>query len=68
MNTKTVLACSAVIIAFALIVAPLAMSENAFVKNKSKASISQDQLNRRGSLSVSGGDNILLGNNITLQN
>ena len=67
-NTKTVLACSAVIIAFALIVAPLAMSENALIKNKAKASISQDQSNRRGSLSVSGGDNILLGNNINLQN
>ena len=39
MNTKTVLACSAVIIAFALIVAPLAMSENALTKNKVKISI-----------------------------
>ena len=39
MNTKTVLACSAVIIAFALIVAPLAMSEDAFAKNRAKQSI-----------------------------
>lgn len=68
MNTKTMLACSAVIIAFALIVAPLAMSENALAKNKAKASISQHQSNRQGSLSVSGGDNILSGNNINLQN
>ena len=68
MNTKTVLACSAVIIAFALIVAPLAMSENALTKNKVKISISQHQSNRQGSLSVSGGDNILSCNNINLQN
>ena len=36
MNTKTVLACTAVIIAFALIVAPLAMSQDALAENKAK--------------------------------
>ena len=34
MNTKTVLTCTAVIVAFALIVAPLAFSEDALAKKK----------------------------------
>ena len=68
LNTKTVLACSAVIIAFALIVAPLAMSEDAFAKNKSKQSITQHQSSHQSSQSIGGGGNILSGNNINLQN
>ena len=35
--------CTAVIVAFALIVDPLAMSEDALAKNKAKQSISQYQ-------------------------
>jgi hypothetical protein len=67
MNTKTVLACTAVVIAFALIVAPLVVSEDAFAKNKLKQKISQKQSRSQSSTSVSGGDNILSGNNINLQ-
>lgn len=65
MNTKTVLACTAVVIAFALIVAPLAISEDAFAKSKQK--ISQKQSSDQRSVSVSGGDNIVSGNNVNLQ-
>ena len=36
MNTKTVLACAAVVVAFALIVAPLAMSQDALASKSRK--------------------------------
>ena len=68
MNTKTVLACTAVFVAFALIVAPLAMSEDALAKNKSHQSISQHQSSHQSSQSVGGGGNFLSGNNINFQN
>ena len=49
MNTKTVLACTAVIVAFALIVAPLAISEDALAKkkhgNRNRASQVFDNIN-----------------------
>ena len=66
MNTKTVLACTAVVIAFALIIAPLAISEDAFAKNRSHQSISQHQSNHQSSQSV-GGVNFLSGNNVNVQ-
>ena len=66
MNTKTVLACTALVIAFALIVAPLAISE-ALAKNKASQKIIQKQSNKQSSLSVSGGSNFLSGNNINFQ-
>ena len=69
MNTKTVLACTAVVIAFALIIAPLAISEDAFAKKKSNnshQSISQHQSNHQSSQSV-GGFNFLSGNNVNVQ-
>ncbi|MDR4491471.1 MAG: hypothetical protein AB7V56_11020 [Candidatus Nitrosocosmicus sp.] len=67
MNTKTVLACTAVVIAFALIVAPLAISEEALAKNKASQKIIQKQSNKQSSLSVSGGSNFFSGNNINFQ-
>ncbi len=67
MNTKTLLACTAVVIAFALIVAPLAISEDAFAKKKKfSQSISQSQSNSQSSQS-SGFANILSGNNVNIQ-
>ena len=56
-NTKTVLPYSATVIALALIIALLAMSEDALAK--SKQTIKQFQSNKQGSLSVSGGGNFL---------
>lgn len=68
MNTKTLLACTAVVIAFALIVAPLAISEDAFAKKSKKfsQSISQSQSSSQSSQS-SGFANILSGNNVNVQ-
>lgn len=66
MNTKSVLACTAVVIALALIIAPLAISEDAFAKNKSNQKISQHQSNKQSSQSV-GFANILSGNNVNVQ-
>ncbi|MDF0680086.1 MAG: hypothetical protein P0116_03885 [Candidatus Nitrosocosmicus sp.] len=61
MNTKTVLACSAVIIAFALIVAPLAISQDASAGgNKASQKIEQKQSNKQSSQSVGGGGNFYL--------
>ena len=69
MNTKTVLACSAVIIAFALIVAPLAISQDASAGgNKASQKIEQKQSNKQSSQSVGGGGNFLSGNNFNFQN
>lgn len=67
MNTKTVLACTAVVIAFALIVAPLVVSEDALAKNKAKQKISQKQSSSQSSTIVSGGDTDRSGNNINFQ-
>jgi hypothetical protein len=65
MNTKTLLACTAVVIAFALIVAPLAVSDSAFAK-KSKQGIFQESKNYQKSTTV-GKNNILSGNNVNFQ-
>lgn len=67
-NTKTVLACTAVMVAFALIVAPLAMSQDASAGNKAKQSIKQQQSNHQSSQSIGGGGNFLSGNNVNFQN
>jgi len=72
MNTKTLLACTAVVIAFALIVAPMTVADDAFAGskkkvNKSSQSISQSQSNSQSSQSVSGGSNVLSGNNLNFQ-
>jgi ABC-type transport system involved in cytochrome bd biosynthesis fused ATPase/permease subunit len=71
MNTKTVLACTAVIVAFALIVAPLAVSEDAFAKkrhshssNHSVQVINQHSDNEQESHVSSGGNSEFSGNNI----
>ncbi|GKS61964.1 hypothetical protein YTPLAS21_14220 [Candidatus Nitrosocosmicus sp.] len=68
MNTKTLLACTAVVIAFALIVAPLAIADDALAKksNKAKQSISLSQSNSQKSQSV-GLANVLSGNNVNVQ-
>lgn len=72
MNTKTVLACSAIVIAFALIAAPLAMSDVFAHKkgdksNKASQSISQSQKNNQNSQVVSGDDTRNSGNNFNFQ-
>ena len=67
MNTKTVLVCTAVVIAFALFVAPLAISQDVSADNKAKQKISQKQKSSQNSLSVSGGGNFLSGNNVNFQ-
>lgn len=66
MNTKTMLTCTAVVIALALIVAPLAISESVFADNKAKQKIKQKESNKQRSLSV-GQNNILSGNNVNFQ-
>ncbi len=68
MNTKTVLACTAVIVAFALIVAPLAISQDASASNHAKQSIKQHQSSHQSSHSIGGGGNFLSGNNVNFQN
>ncbi len=71
MNTKTLLACSAVVIAFALVIAPLAAADDAFAGkkkvNKAKQSISQSQSSSQNSQVVSGDDTKFSGNNINFQ-
>ena len=70
MNTKTLLACTAVVIAFALIVAPMTVADDAFAGkkkvNKASQSISQSQSNSQSSQS-SGSVNVLSGNNVNVQ-
>lgn len=74
MNTKTLLACTAVVIAFALVMAPLAIADDAEAKHKKKGksnsasqSISQSQSSSQNSQVVSGGDSVLSGNNVNVQ-
>ena len=75
MNTKTVLACTAVIVAFALIVAPLAIIRRCISKketcndgNRASQSIKQHQSSHQSSQSIGGGGNFLSGNNVNFQN
>lgn len=71
MNTKPFVVCTAVVIALALVLAPIAIGEDAFAghkkSNKSSQSISQSQSNSQSSQSSSGGSNVLSGNNINIQ-
>jgi hypothetical protein len=70
MNTsKTILVSSAVVLAFALVLAPLAISEDALAKksNKAKQIIAQSQKSSQNSQVISGGSSFLSGNNINFQ-
>jgi hypothetical protein len=75
MNTNTLLACTAVVIAFALVMAPLAIAGDAEAKhkkgdkksNKATQIISQSQSSSQNSLVVSGGNSVLSGNNVNVQ-
>jgi hypothetical protein len=68
-TTKTLLASSAIVIALALVLAPLAISEDAFAKksNKAKQIISQSQKSSQNSQVISGGSSFLSGNNFNFQ-
>ena len=70
MNTsKTLLVSTAVVLALALVLAPIAISEDALAKksNKAKQVISQSQKSKQNSQVVSGDSSVLSGNNINLQ-
>jgi FtsP/CotA-like multicopper oxidase with cupredoxin domain len=70
MNTgKTLLVSTAVVLALALVLAPLAISEDALAKksNKAKQKIIQSQQSRQNSQVVSGVGSVLSGNNINIQ-
>ncbi|MDR4489489.1 MAG: hypothetical protein R2685_01110 [Candidatus Nitrosocosmicus sp.] len=79
-TTKTLLVSSAIVIAFALIVAPLAISQNALAGghhhhhhkhhdkgNHASQIISQSQSSKQNSQVVSGGSTFGSGNNINVQ-
>jgi len=68
-KTKTLLVSTAVVLALALVLAPIAISEDALAKksNKAKQIISQSQKSKQNSQVVSGGDSILSGNNLNIQ-
>lgn len=72
MNTsKTILVSTAVVIALALVLAPLAAADDAFAGkkkvNKAQQIISQVQKSSQNSQVVSGGNSIGSGNNINFQ-
>ena len=74
MNTnKTILVSTAVVLAFALVLAPLAAADDAFAGKKNKKDnfaqqiISQVQKSSQNSQVVSGGNSIGSSNNINLQ-
>ena len=70
MNTgKTLLVSAAVFIALALVLAPLAISEDALAKksNKAKQIIAQSQKSNQHSQVLSGGNSIVSGNNLNFQ-
>jgi hypothetical protein len=70
MNTsKTLLVSTLVVLALALVLAPLAISEGALAKksNKAKQIISQSQKSKQNTQVMSGGDSILSGNNLNFQ-
>ncbi|HKU83533.1 MAG TPA: hypothetical protein VJP58_05785 [Candidatus Nitrosocosmicus sp.] len=68
-TSKTLLVSTAVVLALALVLAPLAISEDALAKksNKAKQLISQSQKSKQNSQVVSGGSTILSGNNFNFQ-
>jgi ABC-type transport system involved in cytochrome bd biosynthesis fused ATPase/permease subunit len=70
MNTsKTLLVSTLVVLALALVLAPLAISEGALAKksNKAKQIISQSQKSKQNTQVMSGGDSILSCNNLNFQ-
>ena len=70
MNTsKTLLVSTAVVLALALVLAPLTISEDALAKksNKAKQIISQAQKSEQNSQVISGGSSVLSGNNLNFQ-
>lgn len=74
MNTnKTILVSSAVVLALALVLAPLAVADDAFAGKKNKKDnfaqqiISQVQKSSQNSQVISGGNSIGSGNNINIQ-
>ena len=70
MNTsKSLLVSTLVVLALALVLAPLAISEDALAKksNKAKQIISQSQKSKQNSQVVSGGSSFLSGNNFNFQ-
>ena len=70
MNTgKTLLVSAAVVLALALVLAPLAISEDALAKksNKAKQAITQSQKSKQNSQVVSGGSTFFSGNNLNFQ-
>jgi hypothetical protein len=70
MNTsKTLLVSTAVVLALALILAPIAISEDALAKksNKAKQVISQSQKSKQNSQVISGDSSVLSGNNLNIQ-
>ena len=68
-TSKTLLVSTAVVLALALVLAPLAISEDALAKksNKTKQAIQQAQKSKQNSQVVSGGSTILSGNNFNFQ-
>lgn len=68
-TTNILLASTAIVIAFTLIVAPLAIAEDAFAKksNKAKQIISQSQKSNQNSQVVSGDSTLFSGNNLNFQ-
>jgi len=70
MNTsKTILVSTAVVLALALVLAPLAISEDvsATKSNKARQIISQSQKSSQNSQVISGGSSFLSGNNFNFQ-
>ncbi|VFJ14909.1 hypothetical protein [Candidatus Nitrosocosmicus franklandus] len=70
MNTnKTILVSTAVVLALALVLAPLAIADDALAKksNKAKQIIKQSQKSKQNSQVISGGSSVLSGNNINFQ-
>jgi hypothetical protein len=66
---KTLLVSAAVVLALALVLAPLAISEDALAKksNKAKQAITQSQKSKQNSQVVSGGSTFFSGNNLNFQ-
>ncbi len=70
MNTKSILACTAVVVALALFISPLVVADDAMAtkkKNKANQSIEQSQTNKQNSQCVSGTITLLCGNNFSAQ-
>ena len=67
--SKTLLVSTAVVLALTLVLAPLAISEDALAKksNKAKQIIEQSQKSKQNSQVVSGGSSFLSGNNFNFQ-